>query len=192
MSAGQLLHRTASPASVITVEKQMTPAQAELFFELYLEAFGGLHTRAVASQVIDRDQFLDQMTDERVEKFVAWSEDEQPLGLTTLTRHLDTVPWISPQYFLARYPDAAREHRVFYLGFTFTRVGRRQYWVLAAMLTEVIQRLKGVSAICGYDICAFNNDTIRFGDHLELMMKRLADVTVEKIDTQTYYSATFS
>jgi hypothetical protein len=59
------------------------------------------------------------------------------------------------------------------------------------MLAAVVERLVKARAVCAYDVCAYNNATFRFGDHIEMMLHRLADVTVEKIDTQTYYNATF-
>lgn len=131
------------------------------------------------------------MANPLVWKYVAWNEDGQPVGLTTLTKDLASVPWISPEYFAHRYPEETARDGVYYLGFTLTHPGERQTRCLAAMLAGVIERLSDARAVCAYDVCAFNNETIRFSQHLESMLHRLADVTVEKIDTQTYYSATF-
>ena len=35
------------------------------------------------------------MADPRVDKYVAWESAPQPVGITTLTKHLEAVPWIS-------------------------------------------------------------------------------------------------
>lgn len=192
MSAEQLSRSpTGVAATLVTVETVVAADHVELFYDLYLTAFQSLRTRAVARHLLHHDEFVAEMNDPRVWKYVAWDDDGRPVGLTTLTQDLDSVPWISPDYFAHRYPRASSENRVFYLGFTLTSAGRRQYRVLAAMLAAVIERLSVARAVCGYDICAFNNDLIRFAEHLELMMHRLADVTVDTIDTQTYYSATF-
>jgi hypothetical protein len=192
MTTGQLtLARRVSRPTRITVESSIPAEHAEMFFALYLEAFAPVRSRAVARQILHRDEFLAEMTDPRILKYVAWDDNGEPMGLTTLTRHLDAVTWISPEYFRHHYPEAFAEGRVYYLGFTLTRGGRRQYRFLAAMLAAVIDRLRAAKAVCGYDICAFNNDSMRFAEHLELMMHRLADVTVEQIDTQNYYSASF-
>lgn len=166
--------------------------QLELFYGLYLDAFGPLRTRAVARQVLHRDEFEEQMADEEVWKFVAWDSQDQPVGLTTLTRNLGTVPWISPEYFAARYPEHTARNAVYYWGFTLTQPGRRRNGLFFAMLTEIAEVVAADQGVCGYDICAFNNHDIDLGNQVQELSHRLADVSFAVIDTQTYYCATLS
>jgi hypothetical protein len=175
----------------ITVETRIDPWHAEMFWELYLTAFGPLRSRAVARQVLHHDEFIAEMADPRIWKYVAWDLDGEPIGLTTLTRELASVPWVSPEYFEVNFPEAAARNAVYYLGFTLAHPGQRQSRLFVQMLAAVVERLVKARAVCAYDVCAYNNATFRFGDHIEMMLHRLADVTVEKIDTQTYYNATF-
>lgn len=176
----------------ITVETTIDDDHAELFWQLYLTAFGPLRSRAVARQVLHHDEFLEEMRDPLVWKYVAWDDEGHPIGMSTLTRELSTVPWISPEYFAERYPEATSRNAVFYLGFTLADPDHRASRLFVQMLAAVVERLVENQAVCAYDVCAYNNASFRFAEHIEMMLHRLADVTVEKIDTQTYYSATFA
>lgn len=174
----------------VSVETDLAPAMAEAFFDLYREAFGELETRAVARQLLHREEFLEEMHDPRVEKHVAWSEGE-PIGLSTLTRHLETVPWISPAYFQHHYPDAFARGAVFYIGFTLVRSEHRQSRVFQAMVRSMGAGLAEAGAVVGWDICAFNDDSFGFGEHAARALGQTGEVTVVPVDRQTYYVGTF-
>jgi hypothetical protein len=45
--------------------------------------------------------------------------------------------------------------------------------------------------VLAYDVCAFNEQTVHLGRRSETLLKRLASVRVEAVDTQTYYEARF-
>jgi hypothetical protein len=180
-----------STPTPITIETVLDADQVEGFYSLYLKAFGPLRTRAVARQVLHRDEFLAQMSDPRVWKFVAWGRDGHPAGLSTLTRDLSTVPWISPEYFAARFPEETARRAVYYWGFTLTRGPYRHHdRLFLAMLQAVAEVVSAGGGICGYDVCAYNNDTRNFAAQVERISHRLADVTFQVLDTQTYYCAT--
>ncbi|GAA2106886.1 hypothetical protein GCM10009841_26470 [Microlunatus panaciterrae] len=175
----------------ITVESEVSVEHAEMFYQLYLVAFEPLRHRAVARQVLHRDEFFEEMHDPRVWKYVAWDDAGQPIGLTTLTKDLSTVPWISPEYFTSRYPEHAARDAIYYLGFTLADPRQRLSRLFFQMLDAVVGRLVDDRAVCAYDVCAYNNESMRFGRNIELALHRLADVDVETIDAQTYYRAEF-
>ena len=95
----------------------LTGAPAEALYRLYRPAFEPLKVRSAARQVLTRSEFFDQMRDDRVDKYVAWENGAEPIGMITLTRHLESVPWISPEYFAARYPEHWARNAIYYLGF---------------------------------------------------------------------------
>jgi hypothetical protein len=165
---------------------------ARLFWDLYVTAFGPLRTRAAARQVLHEDEFFEEMVDPRVWKLVVHDAAGQPVGLTTLTRHLETVPWISPEYYEARYPQHFARQSVYYLGFTLVAKGARHLSSFATMIEAVAERVTADRGICGYDICAFNNEAMRFDENIEAMLNRRSHVPVERLDSQTYYVADFS
>src|SRR3954464_14051950 len=121
--------RAAEPprASVprVTVETAVDIATARRFWKLYIETFGELATKAVARQVLHEDEFMAEMLDPRGEKYVTW-EDGQAVAMCTLTNHLETVPWISPEYFAYHYPEHTARNAVYYLGFILVAPGHRR------------------------------------------------------------------
>ena len=66
------------------------------------------------------------MEDQRIDKYVAWEGDGEPIGIITVTRHLDAVPWISPEYYADRYPEQWARNAVYYLGFTLAHPAIRR------------------------------------------------------------------
>jgi hypothetical protein len=176
----------------VTRERVIAHEDVERFYQLYLAAFGPLRARAAARQVLHRSEFLEQMLDPRVWKFVAWDHEDRAVGLTTLTRDLDTVPWISPEYFAERYPEQTARRAVYYWGFTLTLPARRRNRIFLAMLTAIGKVVSADRGVCGYDICAYNNATMELAHHIEQLSQQLTDVTFEVLDTQTYYCATIS
>lgn len=173
----------------VTVLSELDDTTARMFWELYVAAFGPLRTRAAARQVLHEDEFFEEMADPRVWKYVVHDVTGTAVGLTTLTKHLETVPWISPEYYEARFPQYFARQAVYYLGFTLVAEGARHLSSFATMLEAVADRVAADHAVCGYDICAFNNEAMRFDVNIEAMLNRKRRVPVERLDSQTYYIA---
>lgn len=170
----------------IDVEGALAADVVERFHGLYVEAFAPLATRAVARQVLHREEFAEEMQDPRVLKYVARDPAGDVVGLTTLTRDLETVPWISPEYFAARYPEHTARHAVFYLGFTLVAPHHRRTHVFQSMIEEVIDRVRDARGVCGWDVCAYNEQVLGFSAMISTLLHARAACTVERIDTQTY------
>lgn len=162
----------------------------ESFWELYYSAFEPLLTLSPAREVLTRAEFEEEMADPRVMKFLARDQDGTAVGLMTLTHDLSSVPWISPQYYAARYPEHAARDAIFYLGFTLVRPVRHRQSIFSTMLAEGIREVLSVDGICGYDMCAYNMDKLSFDkviDRISATMGSSSAVAV--IDTQTYFIA---
>jgi hypothetical protein len=175
----------------ITIETELDDETAARYYRLYRTTFGELETRAVARQLLHEEEFLEEMRDPRVWKYVAW-EDGQPIGMSTLTRDLATVPWISPGYFAHHYPEHTARDAVYYLGFTLVHGERRRARVFQAMIEKIVELLVEERAVCGYDLCLHNDRDLGLGSSIDKILHRASDVTVQSVDVQTYYAATFS
>ena len=127
----------ALPDLPITVETKVDDETATRYYKLYRETFGALETRAVARQLLHEEEFMEEMRDPRVDKYVAWEGDEA-IGMSTLTSDLGTVPWISPAYFAHHYPEHTARAAVFYLGFTLVHRQRRQSNIFRAMVERIL------------------------------------------------------
>ncbi len=190
--AEQVLDATDAAARAgvrIAVEHDLDDAVARDYLALYQRTFAELATRAVARQVLHPEEFLDEMADPRVMKYVARDADGSVVGLSTLTKHLATVPWISPAWFARRYPEHTARDAVFYLGFTLVDTSVRRGRVFQAMLHAVIDRVLAERGVCGWDVCAHNDTTTGFAEGIVSMLRARVDVTVGRVDTQTYFTA---
>lgn len=183
---------TSLPGYTITVETVVDDETARAFYKLYLETFGELATRAAARQVLDEDEFMADMVDPRVFKYLARDQAGNVVGMCTLTSHLQVVPWISPEYFAHHYPDHAERQAIYYLGFIMVAHRHRRTRLFQLMISRVVERLVAERAVCSYDICGYNNTVLRLADNIESLLVRVADVDVEEIDAQRYYTATFT
>lgn len=174
-----------------TRETVVADPLAAQFHELYESAFSPFKSRAVARQVLTRTEFYDQMSDPRVDKYLAWNDDGEPAGITTLTKHLESVPWISPEYFAARYPDQWARNAIYYLGFTLAHPSMHQHGFLEAIIRVGMEPLTAERAVLAYDVCAYNNTTLRFTERINDILARHPTVHLTAVDTQVYYAVTF-
>lgn len=174
----------------VTIEERIDDADIEIFYELYEQAFGPLRTKAAARQVLHPEEFREEMVDPRVMKYVTWSEDGEPLSLTTLTNDLATIPWISPDYYRAKFPEKAARGAVYYLGFTLVRNDARLQSVFSDVVALLISRFVAENAVMCIDICSYNI-SIGFDD----VLRRLGtgvQTPLDELDAQTYFVADFT
>ena len=178
---------------VLTITRhELIPGEhAPYFYRLYEQAFGPLRTRAAARHVLTGEEFATELTDGRLQKYVAWDADGRAIGLATITRELEAVPWISPEFYRARFPAHAARDALFYLGFVLARPevnSGRIFHRLMQVMTEPVAAVGGVAA---YDICAFNNQALHFADRIETTLGRFAEGRYSQLDEQQYYAVNF-
>jgi hypothetical protein len=181
--------RTSRHCLSVTVEHVIDDATARRFYDLYVDTFGELAIKAVARQVLHEDEFMEEMKDPRIEKYVAWDENGEAVAMCTLTNHLETVPWISPAYFAHHYPEHTARDAVYYLGFILVAHSHRRSRLFLEMIRRVSQTLVEKRAMCGYDICSYNNEVLGLSASLDTMLQSMAHIDVAAVDTQTYYRA---
>lgn len=177
-------------ATAITVEKDVTGPLAHVLFDLYGAAFGHLAELAAARQLLHEAEFLEEMADPRVHKYVGWGADGIPVGLCTMTTALDAVPWISPEFYAARYPEHHARGAVYYLGIAMVHPavqGHRVFPDLVARVAEIVRADRGVLA---WDLCG-RNKSLHLDRLFASILHGLADVTVGPVDQQVYYGGVF-
>ena len=171
-----------------TRETAIDGAAAQTLYSLYRQAFEPLKIQAAARQVLTGDEFFGQMQDSRIDKYVAWEPHGEPIGLITLTRHLDAMPWVSPEYFAARFPEQWARKAVYYLGYLLARPVTRRTRFLETICKLCIEPLVAERAVIAYDVCSYNNDVLGFADRISRVARQFADSHVHKLDAQVYYA----
>lgn len=173
----------------LTIERSLSPEATAAFYPLYVEAWEPIRTRAAARHLLTAEEFAAEMADERIDKYVVWAGDGEPVALTTLTTDLSAVPWISPEYFAARYPDQTARGAVYYLGYSLVHPRHAGNGVFQLMTDAVQRRCADARGVLALDVCSYNSDRSP-----GRRVRRLGDsdgVTLSAVDVQTYYVATF-
>jgi len=174
----------------VTIESEVDYTTARTFYGLYRASFEQLATQAVARHVLHESEFLEEMLDPRVQKYVAWDDEGVAIGLTTLTTDLETVPWISAAWFAEHYPDQYARHAVYYFGLALVHPDRQGAKVLHALLEPMTLTVVRNSGVGAWDLCGLNNDR-GFARVYPQLFAQHGEVVVEPIDTQTYYAAMY-
>jgi hypothetical protein len=181
---------TREPSTTIRTLTEIDDVTARRFYALYVETFGELAIRAVNRHLLRRDEFMAVMVDPRIDKIVIEDDTTHELiAMCTLTNHLETVDWVSPEYYAHHFPDHWARGAVYYLGFSLVSSRRRRTQLFTELTAHVTRTLVAMDAMCSYDICMFNNETVGLGDAIESIVTSTAPVDVRAVDTQTYYTA---
>lgn len=184
LESSRLAAETSHPA--VTFENEIDEATVARLYALYVTAFEPLRDQAAARQLLDRDEFVEIIADPRVTK-VLYRRDDEALGVAALTNELDLVPWISQEYFRALYPEHAARRAIFYLPLAFVDPDQRGEHLLDQLIVAVGERLLTLKAVCGYDICAFNNRSFAFNQRITAALQRVTAIDARVVDTQTFY-----
>ncbi len=181
---------TGIPSTTIRTISAVDDVTAHRFYQLYLETFGELAIRAVNRHLLRREEFMAVMVDPRIDKIVIEDDETHELiAMCTLTKHLETVDWVSPEYFAHHYPDHWARGAVYYLGFSLVASRRRRSQLFSELISTVTRIVVANDGMCSYDICMFNNETIGLSDAVNTIVTSTANVDVRAVDTQTYYAA---
>jgi hypothetical protein len=179
--------RTAVQA-LTTVPKEM----ASDFLEIYRAAFSDLEKLAPARQSFTDDEFMSEMQDERVLKFICADGGDETVALGFMATDLAAVPWISPAYYKARFPDHYKRQAIYYFGSLLVRPGRQGGPWATVILTEMSKRIMADRAIAAFDCCEYNVRVLRLPDLIATVGQRLGQVETVQLDPQQYFACLFS
>jgi hypothetical protein len=173
-------------------EPLVTGSAAESLYELYRRAFDPLRRRAAARQVLSEQEFKAQMADERIDKYLAWENEMAPVGVITLTRELEAIPWISPEYYAACYPDHWARNAIYYLGYILISPAVRRTGFLETVTRLLVEPMAAERALLVYDMCSYNDQVLGFSKLIAETFKRCSNTQPQELDTQVYYGVDFS
>jgi hypothetical protein len=184
----------ASPLS-IEAHAVLPPEQIEPCWAMYCAAFDPLRGMAAARQVLSREEFLGEMGDERLVKHVAYDKRGTPIAMLTLTQDLESIAWISPEYYERRFPEQSRRRAVYYLGFILVAPEHQGTAVMERLVVEVVLKpLSREKAVLAFDTCGYNQETVRLTERIAAIIRRNSTERWEmtRLDVQHYYDITWS
>lgn len=166
---------------------------AQDFLSIYRAAFDPLKTKSPARQWLTDEEFLDEMSDPAVLKFVARAQDgDEIVAMSLMATDLSTVPWISEPYFAAKYPEHYGDGKIFYIGVLLVRPERQGGPWAKYLLDHMFHFFGEVHGIGCFDCCLFNVETVRLPELIERAAHPMIDVEWEVLDRQTYYAGVCS
>jgi hypothetical protein len=172
----------------VTIETIVDDDTAVRFLDLYRHSFAPLEGLAAARQSLTDDEFLAEMRDETVLKFIGWDRRERPAAMVVINTDLDTVPWVSPEFWRRRYPEQAARGAIFYFGALLVSPDVRGGPWAHRMLAETVRYTARHHAVAAFDCCQHNVDEVQLPRMIAEVANALSFVETERVDTQAYYA----
>lgn len=173
-----------SPRLDIHLSEQLvvTEPASSIFFDLYLEVFGPLRYAAAARHILTRDEWDEEMSDDRVMKIVAW-HDDQPVGISLVALDLNAVPWVSPEFYQLRYPGRP----VYYCGISLVLPDYQGLSLFSRMMRQGFDRVRRDGAIAAWDCAMVTREQTGLIEKLISVPNGEFPLVPEAVDTQTYF-----
>lgn len=174
--------------AVVTVDSTVDVHTAETLWTLCGSSFASLQDKAAARQLLSRAEFELEVLDPRVTKYIARTDSGQIIGLCTLSNDLTTVPWVSPEFYAARYPAYLARGAVFYCGVAMVHSDEaRLTGAFAAMVSTFGRDIAAANGILAADMCRFNVDVVQLASAVTGMMKQAwGAANLVELDRQIY------
>lgn len=184
--------RATLAANRVAVEVTATPtvddATSHRLWRLYRDSFAELRSRAATRHVFSRSEFQAHLDDPQVDKLVAWL-DGQPVGLVTLTRNLHSVPWVSPEFYGARYPEQAARGAIFYCALAMVHPFARRSDAFARLVARRAPDIVAADGVLAADLCSFNIEETELSDTMTVLMRRAwGGARLVELDRQVFFA----
>ncbi|MEO6121731.1 MAG: hypothetical protein ABIW46_00245 [Acidimicrobiales bacterium] len=157
------------------------------FLEVYRQAFAPLARLAPARQGLTDLEFMEHMAQPSVVKFIAWDESGEPMAMAFMATDLNVVPWISPAYFEARFPDHFARGAVYYFGALLVSPGHQGGPWASLVLAAATRRVASAGAVAVFDCCE-HNATRRLPQLIARAARRVSDLTTVELAPQRYFA----
>ena len=169
----------------VTLLRNVDDVLARRYWPLYDEAFAALRTASPCRQFLTEDEFMEEMADPRILKFVLW-DDGEAVGMALVAEELSAVPWVSPDYFAVRFPLEYAEGRLFYFGALLTAPHARRNGNAKRLLAALSEHVANVDGIAAFDCAAVNVPYVP--DLVAAIADEVTDLAPQQIDSQHYYA----
>lgn len=173
----------------ITQHETLDEPTTAAAWELYLEVFEPLATRAAQNHVMTRETFGKVCAEPAHIKLLAHNTAGELVGVATITNNLeamDLITHISIPYFQHHWPEHYDRQAIWYVGF----VGVRQYGdtrnAFRNLLLALHDRMNSNQGISVQDYCRYNVEVQQVARVTEMLFARAGrDVRTVQVDDQS-------
>lgn len=170
------------------IHRSVPPRLSLELLRLYRAAFRRFERLAPARQAHTDEEFLAEMANPAVVKILAVATDGRPRALSFLSNDLDTVPWISPAYYQAKFPEHASRGSLWYVAALIVDPDHQGGPWASMLLTDVISYVAHHRGVAAFDCCLYNVTTVRLPRLIELVAARHSHGELQELDSQHYYA----
>ena len=169
----------------ITRETQVDIELEDKFWLLYKTAFAELRTASPCRQYMYESEFREEMSDERMLKFVLWKKDVA-VAMALVAVDLRAIDWISPDFFEMKYPAHYKQGTIYYFGALLVDPDFQGLDYSELLLAELINFVVSNKGIAAFDCYSKNSDWLP--KLIEQMGDRVAVVEMTELGYQAYYA----
>jgi hypothetical protein len=179
--------QAATPTRVVRLAHVPDDLAAQ-FLDVYQAAFAPLATRSAARQALTDEEFLDEMRDARVTKFVAFDGNGEAGSMAIVATDLSLVPWISVPYYAHHFPEHYARGAIYYVNAVVVRPDRQGGPWSKVVLEELYRFVAENRALMAFDCCGYNVDVVKLVETTTRASHRIAHVEAAELDQQRYYA----
>jgi GNAT superfamily N-acetyltransferase len=169
----------------ITRETQVDFELEDKFWLMYNTAFADLRTASPCRQYMHESEFREEMSDERMLKFVLW-EDDMAVAMALVAVDLRAIDWISPEFFEMKYPAHYKQGTIFYFGALLVDPGLQGLHYSELLLTELINFVARNNGIAAFDCYSRNSEWLP--GLIKQMSDKVAFIEFTELGHQAYYA----
>ena len=164
---------------------------ARRFLTIYRAAFAPLEKLAPARQALTDEEFLEEMSEPAVVKFVGWDDRHEACALAFMATDLSVLPWVSRPYFAARFPEHYARGAVYYFGALLVRPDRQRGPWAKLLLEHLVRKVTADRAIAAFDCCEHTVSVVRLPEMIARVGHRLATLETAELEPQRYFAYDF-
>jgi len=172
----------------VDIRTDIDPLVGEEMLAAYQAAFAPLASLSPVRQIFPDADFISEVANPAIVKFLARDLSGAICALSTLTNDLSTQPWLSPEFYEARYPGPMAEGRLYYVGALLVSPEHQGGPWATMLLTSVIRWLAERRAVATFDCCSFNVEAVRLPRLIEAVTRREAIGHVDELGRQHFYA----
>ena len=168
------------------------PTLREQLWSLYSRSYVNLAQETVTHEMLDREEFNDQLGDSTNRAWVVW-EDNDPIAMTLIATDIKRTRWLSEHYFKQHFPEKFRLGRVHYVVWAVVDPGyvTRGASILMARQAMAVEAREG--SLLVFDMPEENQPNAGGGaaELMRRMARMVGEADLLPLTVQRYYALDF-
>ncbi len=168
------------------------PTLREQLWSLYSRSYVNLAQETVTHEMLDREEFNDQLGDSTNRAWVVW-EDNDPIAMTLIATDIKRTRWLSEHYFKQHFPEKFRLGRVHYVVWAVVNPGyvTRGASIFMARQAMAVEAREG--SLLVFDMPEENQPNAGGGaaELMRRMARMVGEADLLPLTVQRYYALDF-